>query len=319
MDNKESLIYSYKYKTVSVDHLNELQEDIDKLKCEGKISDNKTFRSYIDEFKFEIPEDFPNAKSVIILAFFTRLSLVNFHLTGKKHEVMIPPGYYITGRKQEEIQDIILKEIIKEPGYKIEPVKGFHLKRLAVRSGLGEYGRNNLCYVEGMGSFLALFAYFTDFEFEEDNWNEVRMMDHCKQCRICMNQCPNNCITEENFVIDVDKCITLYNEIPGEFPEWISSDVHNALMGCMKCQFQCPGNRKIIEQTQRFEDVTEEETKKILTGAVDEELLNSLHKKIKMFYPENGEAFFPILKRNLSVLIGHHTLKAYITEKTLLK
>jgi epoxyqueuosine reductase len=30
------------------------------------------------------------------------------------------------------------------------------LKSLAVRSGLAAYGRNNVCYVPGMGSFLEL-------------------------------------------------------------------------------------------------------------------------------------------------------------------
>jgi epoxyqueuosine reductase len=36
------------------------------------------------------------------------------------------------------------------------------LKRLAVRSGLARYGRNNVTYVEGMGSFLELSASLTD-------------------------------------------------------------------------------------------------------------------------------------------------------------
>jgi hypothetical protein len=32
-------------------------------------------------------------------------------------------------------------------------------------------------YVDEMGSFITLYGFFTDFEFAEDNWQEVRMMD----------------------------------------------------------------------------------------------------------------------------------------------
>ena len=36
-------------------------------------------------------------------------------------------------------------------------------KRLAVRSGLAEYGRNNICFVDGMGSVITLFVFISDF------------------------------------------------------------------------------------------------------------------------------------------------------------
>ena len=43
------------------------------------------------------------------------------------------------------------------------------MKLAAVRSGLAQYGRNNICYVEGMGSFFSFHAYLTDRVFEEDH------------------------------------------------------------------------------------------------------------------------------------------------------
>lgn len=292
--------FDYKYKTISVEHLNELQEDIDKLYREDKLSDNETYRSYLSTKKFIIPETLPNAKSMIVVAIFTKLALVNFHLDGNKHEIMIPPQYYDDGITYEDLDSLILNEIIKESGYKFEMAQHVHLKLMAVRSGLGKYGRNNLCFVDEMGSLISLLAYFTDFSFDKDNWNEIKMMDSCKECRICVNNCPSKCITETNFVIDAGKCITLYNEIEGEFPKWINPDSHNALMGCMKCQFPCPANHKVVELPEKFEDITEEETRMILKGKLDEKLLDSLCKKLK--YPITKE-FFPILKRNLEVLL----------------
>lgn len=295
--------FIYTYKTLSVRHLKELQEDIDTLDHEGKLSNNKIYREYLSTKKFEIPENFPDVQSIIVIAIFTRLMLVNFHLNDKKYEVMLPPQYYDNGISDEILGNTISKEIIKEPAHKVERAKRLHLKLLAVRSGLGRYGRNNLCYVEGMGSLLILYAYFTDFHFEADNWDEIRMMDTCRDCRICISQCPCSCITEENFVIDVGKCLTLYNEISGEFPEWISPDVHNALMGCMKCQMSCPANREVVKLTGRLEDVTEEETIKILEGIPDEKVLNSLSRKLRMSSPSELKEFFSVLTRNLRVLL----------------
>ena len=45
--------FEYKYRTISVEHLGELQEDIDKLRRAGVLSDNEVYRSYIDTKKFD--------------------------------------------------------------------------------------------------------------------------------------------------------------------------------------------------------------------------------------------------------------------------
>ena len=299
--------FDYKFKTISVKHLPELQDDIDKLRSEGKLSDNEIYRSYIDSKKFKVPENLPDAKCIIILAIFTKLGLVNLHLNGKKHELMIPPQYYDDELTYEGIKDVVMTEIIKEPGYKTELATKLHLKLLAVRSGLGKYGRNNICYVDEMGSLIKLIAYFTDYKFKEDNWAEIKMMDLCKNCKICMNNCPTNAISttpEDNFVINAGRCITLYNEIAGEFPDWIPSDAHNALKGCMRCQLTCPGNGEAIKKPERFDDITEEEIKRILEGNVDENLLSALSDRIKMFSHSNAEKAFPSFKRNLKVLLN---------------
>ena len=101
--NDTNFDFFYKFKTIYVNHLNELQEDIDKLRNKGKLSDNEVYRSYIDTKKFEIPENFPNAKSIIIIAAFGKLGLVNFNLDGKKHEAMVLPNYYDDGLEIEDV------------------------------------------------------------------------------------------------------------------------------------------------------------------------------------------------------------------------
>lgn len=294
----------YKYRTLSVDHLPELEEEIDEIKKSGQLSDNKTFRSYIDNKKYQIPEDFPEAKSIIVMATFTKLMFVNFYHKGKKVDVMIPPQYYDDGHTFEQIEDTIQKEIIQEPGYRLQRKTNLLLKRLAVHSGLARYGRNNIAFVDEFGSYLTLYAFFTDYQFSEDHWTEVKMLDNCKPCRICIKQCPTQCITMKKFVIDAGKCVTLYNEAQGEFPNWMPRDSHNALMGCMLCQLHCPANHEAYKKAERMEDITEEETQAILDENPDDETLKILQRKLRGYYPATSMEYFPILTRNLTAVLN---------------
>lgn len=294
----------YRYKSVSVEHLDELQEDFDRINRKGILSNHMTYRNYLSTKKFVVPETLPDAKSLIILAISTRMMFSNFHLNGRSYDVMIPPPYYDDGLTFEDLENLILNVVIKNPEYNLVPVRNLlHLKLLAVRSGLGTYGRNNICYIEGMGSFFSLHAYYTNYKMEHDTWDELKMMERCENCTDCIKNCPTNAIRGEPFVIDAGKCLSLYNEIDGEIPKWMDKNAHNALMGCMKCQYDCPGNKEEIKKAGRFEDVTEEETKMLLNGEFNDDLVASLSSKIKMFDSSYGMKILPRLKRNLEVLI----------------
>ncbi|HZU87511.1 MAG TPA: hypothetical protein VFF78_08510, partial [Anaerolineaceae bacterium] len=50
--------YEYQYRTMSVDHFSQLQEDIERLRRNGQLSDDKTFQSYVSYFQFSPPDDF---------------------------------------------------------------------------------------------------------------------------------------------------------------------------------------------------------------------------------------------------------------------
>jgi len=205
-----------------VDHLQELQADIDLLKQNHMLSDHQIYQGYIQKLQFTLPEDFPTAKSLIVLAVFTPLVKIHFQRQGKPHEVMIPPQYNGNRVSPEDIQKIIRRDILPQPEIILKRANRLHLKLLAVRSGLAKYGRNNISYVERMGSFHFLYAFFTDYEFENDSWTSLEMMPICNKCQICRQKCPTGAIQEEKFVIDAGKCITLYNELPEPFPSWIT-------------------------------------------------------------------------------------------------
>lgn len=293
----------YKYRVMSVKHLQELQDDFNSIDAEGLVSSNSVFRSYIQQQQHQLPESFPDAKSVIVLAVYTPLMLADFQYNGKKQEILVP-HYYDDGITEDHLKTTIIKNIIRSDQYRLENAKMYVLlKRLAVRTGLGKYGRNNICYVEGMGSFLTLYAFFTDFEFDEDQWQEVTMMNSCTNCTVCLNECPTGALSEGRFVIDVEKCIPLYNEVPGEIPNWIDPSSHTALMGCLRCQLHCPANREAVSMAQKLCSVTEEETKKILDGTSDEGLIQTLSDKLRMFTPEHADYYYPVISRNLRLLI----------------
>ncbi|MFW9976149.1 MAG: hypothetical protein ACFFDQ_12835 [Candidatus Thorarchaeota archaeon] len=295
----------YQYRVISAAHLKDLKDDFSSVNDKGYISDNETFRSYISGVSYSLPESMPDAKSIIVLAVFTPMALVNFHYNNTVHELVIPPQYYSTGLKEEHIVETIQKSIIVEQGYRVvRATPSALLKRLAVRSGLARYGRNNISYVEGFGSFITLYAYFTDFQFDRDDWTEVRMLDECENCKTCKNKCQTRAIRGDPFVIDAGKCVTLYNEISGEFPDWIPNSAHNALMGCMACQRHCVANKAAMSKPIYLEDVTQDETMTILQGTLDEDELKVLNSKLKGYSPTTSMEYLPIFTRNLKALLN---------------
>jgi epoxyqueuosine reductase len=301
--NDPGLGLESKYTILSMGHIEQLQLEFENLLLDERLSTNPIFRGYLSELNFNPPQEIPGACAIIILACFVSPQQVDFRYRGRVVSVFLPSGYYQPDFTQDQLQALVLKEIVRDPKYSIQPARSMHLKMMAARSELGKYGRNNICYVEELGSFISLQAFFTDCPLVEDNWCEAELMETCQTCRACLRQCPMGCISEENFIINVGHCITLYNEGEGEFPDWMPAQVHHALAGCMRCQWSCPANREAVKKTGQLEAVSEEETEKILEGKVDEELIKSLTRKLKGFPLATTPELFPFLKRNVKAFI----------------
>ncbi|MFC2099702.1 4Fe-4S double cluster binding domain-containing protein [Candidatus Bipolaricaulota bacterium] len=290
----------YNYATISIDHIDELQGFIDQLDQDGKLSDQKTYREYITSARYALPDDFPEAKSIIVFALYVKLMKATFHLDGEEHDVLVPPQYYRLGLPPDATATIVTNEILPSSEYRLERLPHGHLKLLAVRSGLARYGRNNITYVDGMGSFLAHVAFVTDCEFP-DEWTDLGMMSQCDTCRVCLESCPTGAIRQHEFVIDAGKCIPLYNEVPGDFPDWLPADVHNATIGCMRCQLPCPANREAVADAGRLPDITEQETRVILGELADDEVLKSAGEKLRIDLTE--EETFQTISRNMRAVL----------------
>jgi len=292
----------YKYRTFSVDHIREVNEWFDKLKSENKISDNKIFRSYIDNFVFKPEEIMPGAKSLVIISLPQKVLSLLVNYQNKKYELLIPTGYSDDGIKMSDVKDRVMSDIIKDPSKKLLERVKLPLKTLSVKSGLAEYGKNNITYVDGYGSYHQLIGFYTN-KVLEDNWNPLKMLRECKGCSICIEKCPTKCFREGNFVIDIGKCVTLYNELPDPIPDWIDPKAHNAIVGCTKCQWDCPANAEANKRTERFAELTNEETEFLLRNLKDENIKKRLIEKLSSKFPYIND--FEYVSRNFNLVFNN--------------
>ncbi len=294
-------IFEYKYKTFSVDHLDEVKKWIDKLRDEDRISNNKTFRSYI-EFDFDAEKVLPGVKSVIIASLKQNTGVVVFNYKGKQVRILIPTGgYFYTGKSFENLKVKIMDDIIKDPSKKIDENVPLPYKTLAVRSGLADYGKNNITYVDGHGSYHQLYCFYTDKELE-DNWRPLNMLRQCKGCTICIKECPTKCFREDNFTIDVNECITLYNETTEPFPDFVPANAHNTLVGCLKCQAPCPANETRINDLDILAELSEDETEFLLGDTADKEVHDKIIKKLERYPSAKNLNYF---RRNFKLAFAN--------------
>ena len=299
-----SQIPSYKYRILSVDRFPALQKEYNDARDNQSLGRTQKYREQIAPLGLKLPSDFSNAKFVIVMAAYAKPMFVNFHLDGESYRIMVPFQYYDDDLDSDELKSIIRKDIIKSNERRVVDVsQDVPLKLLAARSGLGYYARNSLVFVEGMGSYNLLHAFLTDHAFSDDHWTSLRILDECNHCHACERTCPTRCINRWSYSVNIDQCITLYNENQGEFPNYILGSMHHALMGCMKCKEPCPANEGIAELSGNMQDISEEETRKILNGTPDEALLKSLQRKLRNFPATETIDQFPILSRNLKALI----------------
>ena len=286
-----------KFRTVSIIHLKELQEEINEWKHDGLITE-KFFKQNYGDFVFQPPATLHNACSIIVIGIPQKITPVNFFHKGKQYQTVIPPTYVYS-----EVRTVckeILSRILQKKGYSVDRAI-LPLKLLAVKSGLGQYGKNNICYVDGMGSFTRLDAFYTDFEFPTDDWHEKEIMESCTTCSLCQNACPTQCIPKKRFLIHADHCLTYLNENIGDFPKWVTLQSHNALVGCMHCQIVCPQNKKFLHLNDQTINFSEEETSIILQKKPRENLSPILRKKLVGL---NIDEYYSLLGRNLTVLMN---------------
>jgi len=305
----------YKGRIVSTQHLGELREEIEGRYRQG-LFDEAFYQQWLAGFAFSPPDSLPEARSLIVVATPQPQFRVVFTWNGETRPFLIPPTYVGYRETKERVKEL-LAGILGPAGYRVEKTT-LPEKLLAVRSGLGAYGRNNICYVPGMGSFHQLVTFYSDLPCQQDGWQELQMMERCQNCSACIRQCPSGAIPSalrlrsgqaslraspsERFLLHAERCITFHNEKPRDvpFPAWLDPAWHNCLVGCLDCQRICPENKDFLEWVEEGAAFSEEETALVLEGVPRDQLpAETMAKWIKLGLSED----YDIFPRNLGVFL----------------
>ena len=287
----------YQARMISVEHLPLLQKQIEEQRSQ-KLLDSQFFEERLSWVQFQIPESLPKAQSVIVVAVPRPQTRAVFTWNGVRRPLILPPTYTAYDSTKKQVQDL-LAQLLSEKGYTVTGTE-LPLKLLAARSGLVQYGRNNIGYASGMGSFLQLVAYYSDMPCEKDSWQEPAMLQECENCDLCRRACPTGAIPSDRLLLRAELCITYHNEKKGDipFPSWMDASWHNCIEGCMRCQRACPVDRQFLDWAEDEEEFSEEETAMLLEGTSREKLPEEAVRKLMHLDLLND---IGILPRNLGV------------------
>jgi len=164
--------HGFRGKIVSIAHVKELQQEIDDLHRKNLL-DREIYDAYLASFNFGCQQKLANARSLIVVSVPQPQVRVTFVRQDRPYPVIVPPTYCFP--PDDRLADI-LSAYLKPQGYKLQKVR-LPQKLLAARSGLAQYGKNNITYVAGMGSFHRPVVFISDAPCAEDRWGIPSVLD----------------------------------------------------------------------------------------------------------------------------------------------
>ena len=115
-------------------------------------------------------------------------------------------------------------------------------RAVAVRAGLGWWGKNANVLVPGVGSWVVLGAVVTDAPLAA---NAEPVPDGCGACRRCIDGCPTGAIVAPG-VVDARRCLAWLVQAPGSIPVEFRVALGDRIYGCDDCQEVCPPSRRTL-------------------------------------------------------------------------
>lgn len=284
-------------RVISVSHLDELRSDLDVLHAGGVI-DESLFQERLKHFTYEIPDELPGARFIVVAAVPQPMYTLTFHWRGRKVPVILPPTYADGDEIDERVKGLLSRAMDNGRFGLCKTV--LPLKALANRSGLASYGRNNLTYIEKFGSFHRLTAFYTDYPFTDDHWQERHALPTCRTCTACIDVCPTRAIIDDRFLVRAERCLSYLNEMDSDhaFPDWVKPEWHNAIAGCMCCQKICPHNSTVLDWSEERAEFDEQETEYLLAGGFDGERASNMGRRLKRLGLD-----LTLFPRNLAALL----------------
>ncbi len=116
-------------------------------------------------------------------------------------------------------------------------------KALAVRAGVGSYGKNSVIYCREFGSFVTIHVILTDARLELD---EPEVLSECGECDACVRACPVGAIAAPG-TVDLRKCVRAHMGSGKVVPSELRRAYGNSILGCEACQRSCPRNARVLQ------------------------------------------------------------------------
>jgi epoxyqueuosine reductase len=316
---QEFRAFGFSYRVAGIEILDNLDETFAMLR-ERRLVSESLLGEYDRSLRFEPPAQVPEVRSLVVVATPSPPVKVRFHLNTGPFEAVIPPTYISSGLRARCLD--VLQEALAPEGFSVARVP-VPVKLLAVRTGLAEYGRNNIAYTRTLGSFVRLDTFATDADLvspggpraglstflvggrdpTSGRWSPPRRMGSCGACKACYHVCPTGCIPfpDTGVVIDAERCLTYLNEHESEWPDRLDPAAHNALIGCMRCQLICPANKYHLRREKVVAEFDREETEIVLKDLPSEELPEPVRSKLALL---DLDDYSTVLGRNLRALAG---------------
>jgi epoxyqueuosine reductase len=118
-------------------------------------------------------------------------------------------------------------------------------RAVAVRAGLGWFGKNANVLLEGSGSWFVLGSVLTDAALPTSN---PPVADGCGSCTRCIDGCPTQAIVAPG-VVDARRCLAWLVQAEGVFPREHRLALGDRLYGCDVCQEVCPPSTRSRRST----------------------------------------------------------------------
>jgi epoxyqueuosine reductase len=185
------------------------------------------------------------------------------------------------------------------------------LKALAVTTGLARYGRNNVAYVNGFGSYVQLMAFASGVPVDDlaPNGPRAAALDECQGCKACQAACPTGAIARDRFLIRAERCITWFSEYEGPLPDAFGLAKRPCLVGCTACQEACPVNRGLLRLERLGVRFCRAETEFLLGTGATREAPSGIAAKVEALRCSDCalESGQPIatFRRNLHAVLRH--------------
>jgi len=275
---------------------------LERLSSEGALEAGFV-RGSLNGFRYLDGRTVKTPRSLVLLALPRPAHLVTFRLGERDIELVLPPTYVKYTPTFDLVRGWFRDDFGLDPSQ--ADLVSAPLKSLAAAAGLILYGRNNLGYVPGLGSFIQLIGLATSFALEPDGELlriEDRSLEACESCRACAKACLAGAIDRDRFLLRAERCFTLFSESNSPIPETMSPPSMDCLIGCLKCQEACPANKGLLRREHTGLVFDGRETEAMLSGfeGCESSLLADVRAKFSMLHSTEDVVLFA---RNLRVIV----------------